>query len=109
MRRTISGSLIAAGVLGVLSLAIATLSVAQAPPPAPPPAPALMPPGLPPTLVVEVLSPSTADYDRGDKLLHYQRIPSLEGVLLVDHEAPCIDFCFRLDGAWRSRRFGPGA
>jgi gluconolactonase len=57
MRRTISGSLISAGVLGVLSLAIATLSVAQAPPPAPPPPPAaLMPPGLPPTLVVDLMS-----------------------------------------------------
>jgi Uma2 family endonuclease len=36
-----------------------------------------------PTLVVEVLSPSTAEYDRGEKLLHYQKIESLKACLLV--------------------------
>src|SRR5258708_31296765 len=36
-----------------------------------------------PTLVVEVLSPSTAAYDRGEKLAHYQQIPSLREVVLV--------------------------
>ena len=55
MRRNILGSLIAAGLLGVLSLTVATYSVAQAPQ-APPPAAALMPPGLPPTLVVDLMS-----------------------------------------------------
>jgi gluconolactonase len=54
MRRTILGSLAAASLLGALSLTVATLSLAQAPPPAP--APALMPPGLPPTLVVDLMS-----------------------------------------------------
>src|ERR1700730_3047509 len=52
MRRNILGSLVAASLLGVLSLTAATLSVAQAPPPAP----ALMPPGLPPTRVVDLMS-----------------------------------------------------
>jgi hypothetical protein len=52
MRRYILGSLIPASLLGILSLTVATLSVAQAPPPAP----ALMPPGLPPTLVVDLMS-----------------------------------------------------
>jgi hypothetical protein len=55
MRRNILGSLVAAGLLGVLSSTVATLSVAQAPP-APPPAPALMAPGVPPTLVVDLMS-----------------------------------------------------
>jgi hypothetical protein len=54
MRRAIPGSFIAAGLLGILSLTMATFSVAQAP--APPPAAALMPPGLPPTLVVDLMS-----------------------------------------------------
>ena len=54
MRRNILGGLALAGLAGVLSLTVATLSVAQAPPPAP--APALMPPGLPPTLVVDLMS-----------------------------------------------------
>ena len=55
MRRNIRGSLIAAGLLSVLSLTVATHSVAQAPQ-APPPVAALMPPGLPPTLVVDLMT-----------------------------------------------------
>jgi Uma2 family endonuclease len=43
-----------------------------------------------PVVVVEVLSPSTADYDRGDKLRHYQTIPSLKHVVLVAYDAPQI-------------------
>jgi Uma2 family endonuclease len=37
-----------------------------------------------PSVVVEVLSPSTEEYDRGEKLSHYQQIPSLREVVLVD-------------------------
>jgi len=40
-----------------------------------------------PRLVVEVLSDSTAAYDRGEKLSQYQLIPSLSEVLLVAHDA----------------------
>lgn len=36
-----------------------------------------------PTLLVEVLSPTTADYDRGAKFEHYVTIPSLQEVLLI--------------------------
>lgn len=35
---------------------------------------------LNPRFIVEVLSPSTEDYDRGEKLVSYQQIPSLECV-----------------------------
>lgn len=38
-----------------------------------------------PTLVVEVLSRSTEEYDRGDKFEHYKRIPSLRQYVLVSH------------------------
>jgi len=37
-----------------------------------------------PVVLVEVLSPSTAAYDQGEKLSHYQRISSLREVLFVD-------------------------
>jgi hypothetical protein len=50
MRRNILGSFTPASLLGILSVMVATLSVAQAP------APALMPPGFPPTLVVDLMS-----------------------------------------------------
>lgn len=36
-----------------------------------------------PTLVVEVLSPSTADYDLGAKFARYRQLPSLSDYLLV--------------------------
>ncbi len=38
---------------------------------------------LNPMLLVEVLSPSTEDYDRGEKLRHYQTMDSLEEIVLV--------------------------
>jgi Uma2 family endonuclease len=44
-----------------------------------------------PTLIVEVLSPSTAAYDRGEKLAHYQQIPSLREVVLIDHAEQLIE------------------
>ena len=37
-----------------------------------------------PKLVIEVLSPSTATFDRGDKFLTYRRIEALEEYALVD-------------------------
>lgn len=39
-----------------------------------------------PTLLVEVLSPSTEEYDRGEKLEHYKRIPTLRACILVAHD-----------------------
>jgi Uma2 family endonuclease len=38
-----------------------------------------------PILIVEVLSPSTEEYDRGDKFEHYKRIPSLQQYVHVSH------------------------
>ncbi len=47
-----------------------------------------------PTLIIEVLSPSTAAFDRGDKFKFYRRIPTLQEYLLVDAEQVGID-CYR--------------
>jgi Uma2 family endonuclease len=44
-----------------------------------------------PCLVVEVLSPGTANYDRGDKFRTYRRSPILQDYLLVDAEKIAID------------------
>ena len=41
---------------------------------------------LDPILLVEVLSKSTAAYDRGEKFEHYRALPSVKEVLLVDQE-----------------------
>ncbi|MEZ5450994.1 MAG: Uma2 family endonuclease [Thiolinea sp.] len=42
---------------------------------------------LNPVLIVEVLSPSTRGYDRGDKFGHYRSIPVLQDYVLIDSEA----------------------
>ena len=60
-----------------------------------------------PKLVVEVTSSSTADYDRGEKVQHYQQIASLEAIVLVDHERPRIELWGRHQGEWRKHEFGP--
>ena len=41
---------------------------------------------LNPILVIEVLSPSTEAYDRGEKFAHYQELTSLREYILVSHD-----------------------
>lgn len=54
-----------------------------------------------PKLIVEVLSPSTAGFDRGDKFKLYRRIPTLQEYVLIDAEKVGID-CYRKtnQGKW---------
>ncbi|HUP23148.1 MAG TPA: Uma2 family endonuclease [Thermoanaerobaculia bacterium] len=66
---------------------------------------------LNPVLVVEVLSESTADYDRGEKLDHYRKVPSLGAVLLLDPRVRRIELWQRTEAAgpgWRQSGAGPG-
>jgi Uma2 family endonuclease len=54
-----------------------------------------------PVLIVEVLSPTTEQEDRGNKWQHYQRIPSLQEYVLVSQTAPRIERYRRLpSGDW---------
>lgn len=56
---------------------------------------------LNPVLIVEVLSDSTAAYDRGKKFLSYQQIPSLREYLLVSQDEYLVEHFLRQDGeAW---------
>ena len=52
---------------------------------------------LNPLLIVEVLSPSTEGYDRGDKFRKYRSIPSFEEYLLVSQTEPYIEQYYNLD------------
>jgi len=61
-----------------------------------------------PVLLVEVTSPSTEDYDRGDKLSQYRQIPSLQAVLLVSHASKRITVVQRDAEAWTTRDVRPG-
>lgn len=55
---------------------------------------------LNPTLVVEVLSPSTKDWDQRNKLEYYQEHSTLQEVLFVDSVRPYIGGFFKRDGRW---------
>jgi Uma2 family endonuclease len=62
-----------------------------------------------PVLLVEVTSPSTEDYDRGEKLRHYQQIPSVAEVLFVSHREPRLTLVRRGDdGRWIVTDAGAG-
>lgn len=56
-----------------------------------------------PTLLVEVTSKSTEDYDRGDKLSHYKQLPSLKTVLFVAHRTRRITVVERTADGWTER------
>lgn len=43
-----------------------------------------------PSLIVEVLSKSTQNYDQGDKFMYYRAIPDMEEYLLVDQKQPYV-------------------
>lgn len=62
-----------------------------------------------PLLVVEVLSPGTAAYDRGDKFMAYRSLPSLREYLLVDTTSRRCDLFRRgADGLWVLHPFERG-
>ena len=50
-----------------------------------------------PTVLIEILSPSTKDYDRGTKFKLYRDIPSLREYVLVDSDAISVEV-FRING-----------
>ena len=55
-----------------------------------------------PQVVIEVLSPSTEEYDRGEKLDHYKQIESLTDALLVAQDARRVEHhARRADGSWK--------
>ena len=55
-----------------------------------------------PSVLIEILSPATRDYDRGTKFKLYRDIPSLKEYLLVDSEAVNVEI-FRINetGHWQ--------
>jgi len=61
-----------------------------------------------PVLIVEVLSHSTAAYDRGDKFSHYRRIESLRELALIDPATRRSDVYRKgADGLWVLHPFEP--
>ena len=61
-----------------------------------------------PTLLVEVTSKGTEDYDRGDKLSHYKQLPSLQVVLFVSHRTRTVTRVQRTPAGWEESEFRAG-
>lgn len=59
-----------------------------------------------PTLIVEVLSKSTAEYDRGDKFHLYRQIPSLKEYVLISQVKPVVEVFYKPTNSdlWRITR-----
>ena len=59
-----------------------------------------------PIVLIEILSPSTKDYDRGGKFKLYRDIPSLKEYILIDSDAINIE-AFRLNagGHWELEEY----
>lgn len=61
-----------------------------------------------PTVLIEVTSRSTEDYDRGEKLSHYQRLPSLRAVIFISHREHDVTVVERTEAGWSERHLGRG-
>lgn len=62
-----------------------------------------------PTLIVEVLSPGTEEYDRGEKREQYQQLESLRDYVLVAQSRRRVEVFSRSEaGAWQHRVFTSG-
>ena len=60
---------------------------------------------LNPTVLIEVLSPSTAAYDRSDKFASYQKLDSLREYVLISQGSVCVEHYLRQGQAWDLTEF----
>jgi Uma2 family endonuclease len=61
---------------------------------------------LNPTIIIEILSASTKNYDRGDKFKLYRDIPFLKEYILVDSESISIEaFFINNNNHWELREY----
>ena len=59
-----------------------------------------------PTVIIEILSPSTKNYDRGDKFKLYRSIPSLKEYIMIDSESISVEaFFLNKKGNWELNEF----
>ena len=55
---------------------------------------------LNPTIIIEVLSPSTERYDRGDKWAHFRQLETLQDYVLVAQDAMRVETFTRRGDEW---------
>lgn len=59
-----------------------------------------------PTVIFEILSPSTRNYDRGMKFMLYRAIPTLKEYILVEAETVHVEqFAINKEGLWQLKEF----
>jgi Uma2 family endonuclease len=59
-------------------------------------------------LLVENTSPSTEAYDRGEKVRHYQLLPTLREIVIVSHHKRELTLHRRVDDGWSVTTFAAG-
>jgi Uma2 family endonuclease len=61
-----------------------------------------------PCLIIEVLSPGTEAFDRGQKFRHYRQIETLKEYVLIDADRLYVE-CYRLNekGKWELTAYSP--
>ena len=60
---------------------------------------------LNPTVLIEVLSPSTAAYDRGEKFASYQKLDSLREYVLISQDRVRVEHYLRQPQGWNLAEF----
>lgn len=56
-------------------------------------------------VIIEVLSPSTANYDRKEKFDNYKQLKSLRHYLLIEQKQVKVTHHSKVDGQWQSENF----
>ena len=55
-----------------------------------------------PLLIIEVLSPSTSSYDRGEKFMKYRSLPAFKEYMLVSQEIAKVETWYKMEeNVWR--------
>jgi len=61
-----------------------------------------------PVVLIEVLSETTEEIDRNDKLAEYRALPSMQDYVLVNYGARLAEQYHRAGAFWTFRTYGPG-
>lgn len=58
-----------------------------------------------PGVIIEILSPSTKEYDRGDKFRFYQSQPTFREYILVDSQSVLVEHFTKTGQGWNVRKY----
>ncbi|MEP6952321.1 MAG: Uma2 family endonuclease [Ginsengibacter sp.] len=59
-----------------------------------------------PIVIIEILSPSTKNYDRGQKFMLYRAIPTLKEYILIDSQSIHAEhFAINKEGLWQLKEY----